>query len=122
MDLQIKLLLRALHAQFHSLPLAELKHCFHDLLAVGYGRVVHRHNQVALYHAGFLRAEPGTPASTVDTEPLWWPPAKIVGRHLAPFLAAHLGLSDVLPDAARGDAIPIEVELTPWRHGIWAEV
>jgi hypothetical protein len=70
----------------------------------------------------FLRAEPGTPASTVDTEPLWWPPAKIVGRHLAPFLAAHLGLSDVLPDAARGDAIPIEVELTPWRHGIWAEV
>ena len=70
----------------------------------------------------YLRAEPGTPASTVDTEPLWWPPAKIVGRHLAPFLAAHLGLSDVLPDAARGDAIPIEVELTPWRHGIWAEV
>ncbi|HET7758633.1 MAG TPA: FAD-dependent oxidoreductase [Gaiellaceae bacterium] len=70
----------------------------------------------------FLRAEPGTPASAVDTEPLWWPPAKIVGRHLAPFLAKHLGLSEVLPDAARGDAIPVEVELAPWRHGVWSEV
>jgi sulfide:quinone oxidoreductase len=70
----------------------------------------------------FLRAEPGTPASTVDTEPLWWPPAKIVGRHLAPFLAKHLGLSELLPDAARGDAIPVEVELAPSRHGVWSEV
>ena len=26
-------------------------------------------------------------ASTVSTEPLWWPPAKIAGRYLAPFLA-----------------------------------
>jgi sulfide:quinone oxidoreductase len=32
-------------------------------------------------------------SSEVATEPLWWPPAKIVGRYLAPFLAAHLGLS-----------------------------
>ena len=29
--------------------------------------------------------------SEADTEPLWWPPTKIVGRHLSPFLAAHLG-------------------------------
>jgi sulfide:quinone oxidoreductase len=70
----------------------------------------------------FLRAEPGTPASAVDTEPLWWPPAKIVGRHLAPFLAKHLGLSELLPDAERGDAIPVEVELTPWRRGVWSEI
>jgi sulfide:quinone oxidoreductase len=68
----------------------------------------------------FLRAEPGTPASTIDTEPLWWPPAKIVGRHLAPFLAEHLGLAELLPDAARGDAIPVEVELTPSAHGVWS--
>jgi sulfide:quinone oxidoreductase len=70
----------------------------------------------------FLRAEPGTPASAVDTEPLWWPPAKIVGRHLAPFLAEHLALSELLPDAARESAIPIEVELTPENHGVWSEV
>jgi sulfide:quinone oxidoreductase len=38
----------------------------------------------------YLRCEPtrghGQP-SIVSTEPLWWPPAKIAGRHLAPFLA-----------------------------------
>jgi sulfide:quinone oxidoreductase len=43
--------------------------------------------------ARFLRAEPGTPQSSIDTEALWWPPAKIVGQHLAPFLASKLGLS-----------------------------
>ena len=70
----------------------------------------------------FLRAEPGTPSSAVDTEPLWWPPAKIVGRHLAPFLAEHLGLSELLPDAARDSAIEVEIELTPSHHGVWSEV
>ncbi len=42
--------------------------------------------------ARYLRAEPGTTQSAVDTEPLWWPPAKIVGHYLAPFLASELGL------------------------------
>ena len=28
----------------------------------------------------------------VDWEPLWWPPAKVAGLHLAPFLAAHMDL------------------------------
>ncbi|MEX1357525.1 MAG: FAD-dependent oxidoreductase [Gaiellaceae bacterium] len=32
-------------------------------------------------------------ASEAAAEPLWWPPAKIVGRYLAPFLAAHAGLA-----------------------------
>jgi sulfide:quinone oxidoreductase len=70
----------------------------------------------------FLRAEAGTPFSQIDTEPLWWPPAKIVGRHLAPFLAKHLGLAEVLPDAARGTAVPVEVELTAAAHGAWSRV
>ena len=39
----------------------------------------------------FLRAEPGTPESDVDTQALWAPPAKIVGRYLAPFLAEKVG-------------------------------
>lgn len=42
----------------------------------------------------YLRSEPGDTRSEVDTEALWWPPAKIVGRHLAPFLATKLGLSE----------------------------
>jgi sulfide:quinone oxidoreductase len=48
----------------------------------------------------FLRAELGGghgDTSTASTEPLWWPPSKIVGRRLGPFLAdraealAHAG-------------------------------
>jgi sulfide:quinone oxidoreductase len=39
----------------------------------------------------YLRAETGTASAEVDTEPLWWPPDKIVGRYLAPFLAERLG-------------------------------
>jgi sulfide:quinone oxidoreductase len=39
----------------------------------------------------FLRAEPGTPDSDVDTQALWSPPAKIVGRYLSPFLAEKVG-------------------------------
>jgi sulfide:quinone oxidoreductase len=70
----------------------------------------------------FLRAEAGTAASTIDTEPLWWPPAKIVGRHLAPFLAKHLGLSELLPDAAKATAVQVEVELSPAGQGDWSEV
>jgi sulfide:quinone oxidoreductase len=60
--------------------------------------------------ARFLRAEPGRPASAVDTEALWWPPAKIVGRHLAPFLAAKLGLSEALPGGG-GESVPVDIEL-----------
>ena len=37
-------------------------------------------------------AAPGEPA--VSTEPPWWPPSKIVARHLAPYLAANLGLAE----------------------------
>ena len=56
-----------------------------------------------------IGSEPDHPG--FDTEPLWWPPAKIVGRHLAPFLAEHLGLAEALPDALRSDAVPVDVEL-----------
>jgi sulfide:quinone oxidoreductase len=31
-------------------------------------------------------------SSELSDEPLWWPAAKIAGRHLAPYLAAHLDL------------------------------
>jgi sulfide:quinone oxidoreductase len=51
-------------------------------------------------------------SSDVDTEPLWWPPAKIVGRYLAPFLATHLGLAaEPQPKALAAAAVPVEVEL-----------
>lgn len=68
----------------------------------------------------FLRADAEAGASIVDTEPLWWPPAKIVGRHLAPFLAEHLGLSDSLAERPKHGAVPIEIELDPERRGAWS--
>jgi sulfide:quinone oxidoreductase len=45
-------------------------------------------------------------------EPLWWPPAKIVGRRLAPFLAARTGAGEV-PQADESAGIPVEVHLEP---------
>jgi hypothetical protein len=56
----------------------------------------------------YLRAGPG--GSAVATEPLWWPPAKIVGRHLAPFLAeqANLPVATVRPP---GRHVAVDVDL-----------
>ena len=58
----------------------------------------------------YLRAEPGSVRSVADTEPLWWPPAKIVGRHLAPFLASQLHVSESPPPTS-GQTIAIDVDL-----------
>jgi sulfide:quinone oxidoreductase len=41
----------------------------------------------------FLTANLLDDSSEAHSQPLWWPPAKIVGRYLAPFLAEHIGLS-----------------------------
>jgi sulfide:quinone oxidoreductase len=70
----------------------------------------------------YLRAEVGKGQSLVDTEPLWWPPAKIVGRYLTPFLAEHLGLSDTSIEEPRRHGIPVEVELETTQHRSWAPV
>jgi sulfide:quinone oxidoreductase len=61
----------------------------------------------------YLRSDTSAATSVIDTEPLWWPPAKIVGRYLAPFLAARLGLSAALPEGAPPGALEVEVELDP---------
>jgi sulfide:quinone oxidoreductase len=58
----------------------------------------------------YLRSDLSTGRSLIDTEPLWWPPAKIVGRHLAPFLAEQLGLAPTLSESSRAAAVEIEVD------------
>jgi hypothetical protein len=63
--------------------------------------------------AGLLDA-----SSEVDTEPLWWPPAKIVGRYLAPFLAEHVGISAEPPPETSGVRVDIELERV---RGDWVE-
>lgn len=60
----------------------------------------------------FIAASPLDASSEVDSEPLWWPPAKIVGRYLAPFLAQHVGLSaERPPEALAANAVEVDVEL-----------
>ena len=63
----------------------------------------------------YLRSEIARPgdAFQFDTEPLWWPPAKIAGRRLAPFLAEVTG--EELPDEPTlgPGVLPVEVELDP---------
>jgi sulfide:quinone oxidoreductase len=59
----------------------------------------------------YLRAElEGGVVSEVSPEPLWWPPAKIAGRYLAPFLARFAG-REAPADAATEAGVPVEVEL-----------
>jgi sulfide:quinone oxidoreductase len=56
----------------------------------------------------FVRAELGGgrgETSATHTEALWWPPGKIVGRYLAPFLADRAGI--VLEPAPEGVAVDV---------------
>jgi sulfide:quinone oxidoreductase len=49
--------------------------------------------------------------STVAGEALWWPPNKLCGRHLAPYLSSQIGsAADVMPQV--GQAIPVETALS----------
>src|SRR5512132_58063 len=50
--------------------------------------------------------------STISSTTLWWPPDKIAGRYLAPYLSSQVGdAADVMP---QGDhAIAIEAALDP---------
>jgi sulfide:quinone oxidoreductase len=48
---------------------------------------------------------------TLSDEPLWWPPAKIVGRYFAPFMAdlASSPLAEVPPEGGGGLEVEIEI-------------
>jgi sulfide:quinone oxidoreductase len=57
----------------------------------------------------YIRAEADRP-TVMSSQPLWWPPAKIAGRHLGPFLASHLGLADA-SEPTDPSALPVEVHV-----------
>jgi CBS domain-containing protein len=50
-------------------------------------------------------------ASSASPDPLWWPPAKIVGRYLAPFLGTFAGVESPPEAPSAFGAVPVEVEL-----------
>ena len=50
--------------------------------------------------------------STISGEALWWPPDKLAGRYLAPYLSRQVGDAlDVMPQGEH--AIPIETAIDP---------
>jgi CBS domain-containing protein len=59
----------------------------------------------------YLRHELATDVSTVGPEPLWWPPAKIVGRYLSPFLASVAGVESPPEQAAAAGTVHVDVEV-----------
>ena len=64
----------------------------------------------------YLRSDPagGDDASQASPEPLWWPPAKIVGRHLAPFLAKVAGTPGAMtPASDSGLLVEVELDVNP---------
>lgn len=67
----------------------------------------------------YMRAEVGSNVSELDTEPLWWPPGKIVGRYLAPFLASHLNVAQTPP---RTDTVEVNVEVDRGPAGEWTSI
>jgi sulfide:quinone oxidoreductase len=51
--------------------------------------------------------------SSASPDPLWWPPAKIVGRYLAPFLASVVGVEAPSETLSAPGAVRVDVELDP---------
>ena len=47
---------------------------------------------------------------TAQRRALWWPPTKIAGRYLSPYLATLRG-ADPIDAAARPDGHPVELDL-----------
>jgi sulfide:quinone oxidoreductase len=53
----------------------------------------------------YLERRPGAPpASQASGEFLWWPPHKVVGRHLGPYLASIAAQAGAAADAARTES------------------
>lgn len=64
--------------------------------------------------ARYLRADisAGARDSTVSEEALWWPPNRLCGRYLAPYLSRQVGFTaEVMPRDEH--AIPVAIELEP---------
>jgi sulfide:quinone oxidoreductase len=51
----------------------------------------------------YLRASVSAEDSAVSETPLWWPPNRLTGRYLAPYLSARLGAAVMFQDGSHGD-------------------
>ena len=60
--------------------------------------------------AWMRHAAAGDGEGTVERRALWWPPTKIAGRYLSPYLAARQGI-DAVGDTPRPDGQPVDLDL-----------
>jgi sulfide:quinone oxidoreductase len=70
----------------------------------------------------FLRSERDGRSSVVDMQPLWWPPSKVVGRYLSPFLATQLGLTGTAEPPSGIEGLPVDVTIDTRDHAAWSRV
>ncbi len=64
---------------------------------------------------GYMEAEvagDGTPG-VLSSQPLWWPPAKVACRYLAPYLTGQITGGPTL-----ADGIPVELDFEPEKAGV----
>ena len=69
----------------------------------------------------YLRAAAGS-AATVRSWSMWWPPSKIAGRHLAPYLAVRAGAPrapEVRPDAG---VVPVSIDVRAVASALTGEI
>ncbi|HEX7298293.1 MAG TPA: FAD-dependent oxidoreductase [Solirubrobacteraceae bacterium] len=59
----------------------------------------------------YLRAPGSGGAPAPRAYSLWWPPSKIAGRHLAPYLATQAGAPRAPELRPRGDGLPVRVDV-----------
>jgi sulfide:quinone oxidoreductase len=67
----------------------------------------------------YLQARLGqdeAPPSVPRAHALWWPPSKIAGRHLSPYLAIRAGAPRTPETRPGGDALTVSVDLTGVAH------
>jgi sulfide:quinone oxidoreductase len=56
----------------------------------------------------YLEGEIGGNGGAASFHPLWWPPAKVAGRYLAPYLSGQVTSPPTVPSS-----VPIELEIDP---------
>jgi sulfide:quinone oxidoreductase len=49
---------------------------------------------------------------------LWWPPSKIAGRHLSPYLTIHAGAPRVSEARPSGDVVPVNIDVERAVRGV----
>jgi sulfide:quinone oxidoreductase len=70
----------------------------------------------------YLRAPTGTTAPAPQTYSMWWPPSKIAGRHLAPYLTVRAGAPRAPEVRPRAGIFPVSVDVRAVASALAGEV